>query len=70
MAKKPAVQKSNSAKKSEEKMRRERLLRFLESSKPVWTEADHPELEDSAAWVRNLRGGNERRIPKKSTSRS
>lgn len=37
-------------------VRRLRLLRFLESKKPSWLSADHPELaKGAAAWVRTIR---------------
>jgi hypothetical protein len=49
-----------------EAVRRKKLLRFLESDAPAWTDADHPELANgAAAWVRGLRQENERRREKK-----
>jgi len=37
-------------------VRREKLLRFLESDTAAWKDADHPELgRDAAVWVRSLR---------------
>ena len=45
-------------------IRRRQLLRFLESTEPVWRDEDHPELADgSAAWVRKLRHEGTRRLP-------
>ncbi|OLB36942.1 MAG: hypothetical protein AUH11_09950 [Acidobacteria bacterium 13_2_20CM_57_17] len=39
-----------------EAVRRRKLLRFLESNAPAWSDADHPELRRSAAeFVRELR---------------
>ena len=44
--------------------RRRRLLRFLESTEPVWRDEDHPELANgSAAWVEQLRKEGNRRFP-------
>lgn len=37
-------------------VRRQRLLRFLESKKPSWRGTDHPELaKGAAAWVHTIR---------------
>jgi hypothetical protein len=37
-------------------VRRQKLLRFLESKQPSWRDADHPELAGSSAgWVRTIR---------------
>jgi hypothetical protein len=37
-------------------IRRRRLLQFLESDEPAWSDRDHPEFaKGSAAWVRQLR---------------
>jgi hypothetical protein len=37
-------------------VRRQKLLRFLESADPAWEEKNHPELrKGAAAWVRKLR---------------
>jgi hypothetical protein len=43
-------------------VRRQKLLRFLESKEPAWKDQDHPELAGGAAdWVRNLRDESESR---------
>ena len=37
-------------------VRRQKLLRFLNSKEPAWRDEDHPELTSgSAKWVRKLR---------------
>jgi hypothetical protein len=39
-------------------LRRRRLLAILASDKPIWSPADHPEIEKAggaAAWVKKLR---------------
>lgn len=39
-----------------QEVRRQKLLHFLESKKPVWKDKDHPELaDDASAWVQRLR---------------
>ncbi len=49
-----------------EAVRRKKLLRFLESDKPSWNDADHSELAGGAgAWVRKLRLESEQRGRKK-----
>jgi hypothetical protein len=46
-----------------EEVRRRKLLRFLESDEPAWSERDHPELgKGSAEWVRKLRAESEGRV--------
>jgi len=46
-----------------EEVRRRKLLRFLESDDPAWSERDHPELgKASAEWVRQLRAESEGRV--------
>jgi hypothetical protein len=45
-----------------EELKRRKLLRFLENNEPAWRDSDHPELRDSAAWVRDLRAENETRL--------
>ena len=53
---------NRSHKKAQEKVRRQKLLRLLESDEPVWLEVNHPELANgSTAWVRTLRTESERR---------
>jgi hypothetical protein len=43
-------------------VRRQKLLRFLESKNPGWAEKNHPELAGgAAAWVRKLRTESEAR---------
>jgi hypothetical protein len=43
---------------SSDELRKQKLLRFLESKEPVWRDEDHPELKDGAAeWVRKIRRG-------------
>ena len=45
-------------------IRRRRLLRFLESTEPVWRDEDHPELANgSAAWVKSIREEWDHRSP-------
>jgi hypothetical protein len=49
-------------------LRRQKLLRFLNSKEPVWKDENHPELkQDSASWVRRLRSDSERQSTKRST---
>ncbi len=44
-------------------LRRRNLLAFLRSDRPAWQDQDYPELAaGTAAWVRNLRRENERRL--------
>jgi Arc/MetJ-type ribon-helix-helix transcriptional regulator len=48
-----------------EAIRRRRLLQFLDSEEPVWSDADHPELSSgSGAWVRKIRREGEKRFKK------
>ena len=48
-------------------LRRQKLLRFLNSKEPVWKDENHPELKQgSASWVRNLRSETERQNTKRS----
>src|SRR4051794_14195439 len=43
-------------------IQRQKLLRFLEGSPPVWKDKDHPELAGGAeSWVRKLRKDSEHR---------
>ena len=45
-----------------EAVKRQKLLKFLESGEPAWQDKDHPELANgSAAWVRELRAEGERK---------
>jgi hypothetical protein len=49
-------------KTAQEALRRAKLLRVLQSDKPIWKGEDHPELKNgSMKWVRKLRKENERR---------
>jgi hypothetical protein len=41
----------------DEEVGREKLLEFLNNREPAWKDEDHPELKDSAEWVRKLRRG-------------
>ena len=42
-------------------LRRQKLLRFLNSKDPVWKDENHPELKQGAAsWVRRVRSENDR----------
>jgi hypothetical protein len=44
-------------------VRRQKLLRFLESGTPIWKDENHPELlEGAASWQRRVRQEGERRI--------
>jgi len=53
-----------------QEVRRQKLLQFLESDKPGWTDKNHPELANSAAtWVHKLRAESEARYPAKKRSR-
>jgi metal-responsive CopG/Arc/MetJ family transcriptional regulator len=46
-------------------VRRQKLLQFLESGRPAWTEKNHPELAEGAEeWVSRLRSESESRIMK------
>jgi hypothetical protein len=39
-------------------IRKQKLLRFLQSDEPAWKDEHHPELKaGSAEWVHNLRRG-------------
>jgi Arc/MetJ-type ribon-helix-helix transcriptional regulator len=43
-----------------EEVKRQRLLKLLESPEPVWRSEDHPELRDgAAAWVEKMRAEDE-----------
>src|SRR5260370_36871787 len=47
-------------------VRRTKLLRFLESDTPAWSDAEHPDLADGAgAWVRELRQESETKRSKR-----
>lgn len=49
-----------------QELRRQQLLRFLESDEPAWEKSQHPELANGpAAWVRKMRRENERVLPSK-----
>jgi len=49
-----------------EAVRRKKLLRFLDSDAPSWSDADHPELRRSAAeFVRGLRQESETKRTRK-----
>lgn len=53
-----------------QEVRRQKLLQFLESGKPGWTDQNHPELADgAAAWVRKLRAESEARPAAKKRTR-
>jgi hypothetical protein len=42
-------------------LRRQKLLRFLNSKEQVWKDENHPELKQgSATWVRRLRAESDR----------
>ena len=43
-------------------LKRRRLLALLSSSKPMWNDADNPELGDAAAWIHNLRQESDHRL--------
>jgi hypothetical protein len=50
-----------------EAVRKRKLLEFLDSREPAWSDSNHPELEQGpAAWVRKLRQESDRRGGKKS----
>jgi hypothetical protein len=52
-----------------EAIRRRRLLAFLQSDKPAWKDADHPELKNgSAEWVRSLRLEADKLRPRRKSS--
>jgi hypothetical protein len=43
-----------------EEVKRQRLLRMLESPEPIWKLEDHPELKDGAMeWVERMRAEDE-----------
>lgn len=44
-----------------EAVRRRKLLDFLQSEEPAWKDSDHPDMPDSAAWVKKLRKSSDRR---------
>jgi hypothetical protein len=46
---------------AQEALRRRKLLEFLARPEPAWKEADHPDMGDSAAWVRKLRNESDQR---------
>jgi len=47
-------------------LRRQKLLRFLHSTEPVWKDESHPELKQgSADWVRKLRSESDRQNTKR-----
>lgn len=49
-------------------LRRQKLLRFLNSNEPAWKDEDHPELKQGpATWVRNLRSESDRSSAKRTT---
>jgi hypothetical protein len=52
-----------------EELKRRKLLRFLESDDPAWKERDHPNIKDSAGWVRKLRAENETRLTRSGAKR-
>jgi len=44
-----------------EEVKRQRLLRLLESPEPIWKVEDHPELKEGAgAWVEKMRAEDQR----------
>ncbi len=44
-----------------EEVKRQRLLRLLESPEPIWKAGDHPELKGGAAvWVETMRAQDEK----------
>jgi hypothetical protein len=43
-------------------IRRQRLLKVLESDEPAWKTENHADSTDSATWVRNLRSEGESRL--------
>jgi hypothetical protein len=48
-------------------VRRQRLLRFLQSKGPAWKDENHPELAGgSAKWVRKIRAEGERASQRRS----
>ncbi len=51
-------------------VQRQKLLRFLEGSAPVWKDKNHQDLSmGSAAWVRKLRDEGEHRTEKPRTKK-
>ena len=51
-------------------LRRQKLLRFLNSNEPAWKDENHPELKQgSENWVRNLRSESDQSSAKRSTKR-
>jgi hypothetical protein len=53
-----------------EELKRRKLLRFLESDDPAWKEQDHPDMKDSAGWVRKLRAESETRLTRSGGKRT
>ena len=50
---------------AEREVRREKQLRALDAAAGCWKSEDHPELKNgAAAWVKELRGGWDVRLPK------
>lgn len=44
-------------------VRRQKLLKWLESKDPFWHDSDHPELAEGAdVWVHNMRQENDARL--------
>ena len=51
-------------------LRRQKLLRFMNSNEPAWKDENHPELKrGSGNWVRSLRSESDRPNAKKSAKR-
>jgi hypothetical protein len=49
---------------AEREVRREKLLRALDAAAGCWKDEDYPELKNgSAAWVKELRGSWDSRLP-------
>jgi len=50
---------------AEREIKRQKLLRALDSARGCWKDEDHPELKDgSDGWVRELRSEWDTRLPK------
>lgn len=43
-------------------IKRQRLLKVFENREPIWKDDDHPEIRDSADWIRQMRAESEARF--------
>lgn len=43
-------------------IKRQRLLKVFENREPIWKDEDHPDIGDSASWIRQMRAESEARF--------